>query len=298
MIPSLVFQLILPAASTCLTVPHDRVLAEDLAKIEPQFARLNPSLALIFAPLPGTQRVLSRRELLALLHSNGIDSSDPGGDYCIERKTVEMSEGDLDIAIRKAIDIDGLQVQIVDYSHNRMPPGIIQLKTGSIASHSSSKAELPVIWPGRLLYEGGSSSIWVKAVLWVQHKVVVTTVDLSAGQVIQSEGIRLEDIREFPLGNRLATSPEQVIGLKSRSPIRKDTPVVLSQLELPWTISKGEKVLVRVLAGSTHVSLEAIALSAGRAGDEISLRNPESGQAFRAVVEAKGVAFVSLRGSS
>jgi flagella basal body P-ring formation protein FlgA len=252
---------------------------------------------MIFAPLPGTQRVLPRRELLALLRNNGVESSGPIGDFCIERETAEMSEGDLVGAIQKAINMDGLHIQIVDFSHHRMPTGMIQFKTSSIASHSQARPELPITWPGRLLYEGGSSSIWVKAILWVEHKVVVTTADLSAGQVIQPESIRLEDIREFPLGDRSATSADQVIGLKSRSPIRKDTPVFLSQLELPWTIFKGEKVLVRVRAGSTHVSLEAIALSSGRSGDEISLRNPESGQAFRAVVETKGIAFVSLRGS-
>src|SRR5271165_6684754 len=297
MIPLWVFQLIVPAAVSCLTVPHDRILAEDLAKMEPQFSLLAPGLAMAFAPMPGTQRVLPRRELLTLLRQNGVQPSGPVGDLCVERKTAELSEPELVAAIQEAINIGGLHIQIMDYSRQQMPPGIIQLKIGSIVPRAPARPELPVIWPGRSVYEGGSSSIWVKAVLWVEHKAVVASVDLAAGRPIPLKNLRLDDVRESPLGGRSATSIDQVVGLKSRTLIRRDTPISLSQLEVPWTILKGEKVLVRVLAGSTHITLEAVALSSGRSGDEVTLRNPESHQIFRAVVEAKGAAIVSLRGS-
>jgi len=297
MISLWVFQLIVPSVVSCLTVPHDRILAEDLAKMEPQFSLLDPSLALTFAPLPGIQRVLPRRELLTLLRQNGVQPSATVDDLCVERKTTGLSEGELVTAIQEAINIRGLHIQIMDYSRQQMPPGTIQLKIGSTIPRAPARPELPVIWPGRLTYEGGSSSIWVKAVLWVEHKAVVASIDLAAGRRIQPENLRLDDVRESPLGSRSATTIDQVVGLKARSLIRRDTPISLSQLEVPWTVLKGEKVLVRVLAGSTHITLEAVALSSGRSGDEVTLRNPESGQIFRAVVKAKGAAIVSLRGS-
>jgi len=135
-----------------------------------------------------------------------------------------------------------------------------------------------------------SVSIWVKAVVWVEQKAVVAAEDLAAGKVIESDSIRLEQIREFPLANQYASSLGQVTGLKPRSLIRTGSPVSPAQLELPWTIFKGDKVLVRVWAGSTHLTLEAIALGSGHLGDEVTLRNPLNGRTFRAVVDAKGVA--------
>ena len=287
----------LSAGGGCLAVSHDRVLAEDLTKAQPQFGLLSPDLPLTFAPLPGTQRVLLRNELAKLLRRNGIEPNPAGGDLCVERKTEQLVEADLIAAIQDTLNLKDVHVQVVDYPRQKLPPGTIQFKTGSVGSHAPGKADLPVIWPGRLLYEGGSASIWVKAIIWVEHKAVVAATDLTAGQVIRTESLRLENVREYPLENQSASSVDQVAGLKSRSPIRKDTPISLSQLELPWAVYKGEKVLVRVLAGSTHVSLEAVALSSGRLGDEVALRNPESGRAFRAVVEAKGMALISRRGS-
>jgi flagella basal body P-ring formation protein FlgA len=284
------------ASPSCLAVANDRVLAADLVAVAPSFAGLPPELPLTFAPLPGTQRVLQPRELLNFLRRSGVEPTAPLPQICVQRKTAQLNEADLAAAIKSALDVPDLHVQILDYPRQVMPQGTIQFKTDALTSHPPGGPEQPVIWPGRLLYDGRNSvSIWVKAVLWVERKVVVAAVDLSPGETIRPESVRLEQVREFPLGNRSANSLAQVAGLKSRSLIRKGEALSLARLELPWTILKGDKVLVRVLAGATHVTLEALALSSGRLGDEVTLRNPESGRAFRAVVEAQGMAFLKQR---
>jgi len=288
----------LSALAPCSTVPHDRVLAGDLAKLEPAFANLSPDLPMTFAPLPGIQRVLSKKDLLTLLRRHGVDPPGSLAEICVERETVPLKEPDLIAAIQSALNIEEVHVRILDYPRRPLPPGTLQFQPGAVTSRPAGSADLPVFWPGRLRYDDAHSvSIWVRAVVWVERQAVVAVEDLAAGKIIESESIRLEQVRAFPLGNPYASGVDKVIGLKPRSLIRKGSPITPAQLELPWTILKGDEVLVRVLAGSTHVSLEAIALGSGRLGDEVALRNPLSGRSFRAVVDAKGVASLKQRGT-
>ncbi len=288
-------QLISMAPShACLGVPRDVVLAEDLAKRVPEFGALPSDLRLTFAPLPGTQRVLSRKELASLLRGNGVEPAGPLPAICIERETAPLKELDLAAAIRAALNLmEDVHIEILDYPRQPMPPGVIRFKPGAVISRSPARADLPIFWPGRLVYDDRHSlSIWVKAVVWVEHKVVVAEEDLPPGKPIELGSIGLEQAREFPLGNRAAKSIDQVVGLKSVSLIRKGSPIILTHLEMPWIVLKGDKIAVSVLAGSTHISLEAVALSSGHIGDEIALRNPGNGRTFRAVVDGKGIAIL------
>jgi flagella basal body P-ring formation protein FlgA len=284
----------LPASLACVEVSTDRVFGQDLARREPAFAVLSPELALTYAPLPGTQRVLSHRELLAFLRRNGVEPAQPLREICIERKTEPLREEDLIAALERAVNLPDVHVEIVDYPRQRMPPGILQFQSGA-APAAPARSDLPVLWTGRLLYDGRSASIWVKAVIWVEHTVVVASEDLPAGVAIRPGSLRLEPMREFPLGRRSANGLEQVIGRKPRRPIRKASQVALADLDPLWQVFQGDKVLVRVVAGATHLTLEAVALSSGRLGDEVSLRNPITGRVFRAVVDARGTALMQRR---
>ena len=131
--------------------------------------------------------------------------------------------------------------------------------------------------------------------VWVERELVVAATDIRAGELVTSENVQLERVREFPLENHIARNIEDVSGLKSRIMIKKGSPISLAQLDRPWTIFKGDKVLVRVIAGLTHLTLEAIAISSGHSGEEVTLRNPETGRTFRAVAEAKGTAVLYQR---
>src|SRR5277367_2953915 len=88
----------------CLGVSHERILAQDLAERVPGFAALPPALSLTFAPLPGTQRVLARKELAALLRANGLEPSGPLPVICIERESAPLKESDLIGAIKSSLN--------------------------------------------------------------------------------------------------------------------------------------------------------------------------------------------------
>jgi hypothetical protein len=57
-------------------------------------------------------------------------------------------------------------------------------------------------------------------------------------------------------------------------------------------VHRGERVSVEVTSGAAVLRLQADAESAGRAGDAVLIRNPESGKIFQARVEGKGKVVV------
>jgi flagella basal body P-ring formation protein FlgA len=50
------------------------------------------------------------------------------------------------------------------------------------------------------------------------------------------------------------------------------------------------------VSGSAYVSFEGVALSGGRVGDTIPLRNPAGGRTFRGIIQAKGKVLIEAGG--
>ena len=53
-------------------------------------------------------------------------------------------------------------------------------------------------------------------------------------------------------------------------------------------VEAGDRVRVEVVSGAARLLFKANAESPGRIGDEVTIRNPQSGKAFRAVVAGEG----------
>jgi flagella basal body P-ring formation protein FlgA len=65
-------------------------------------------------------------------------------------------------------------------------------------------------------------------------------------------------------------------------------PIPLSYVRDPDVVQKGKTVRIVFSAGGLEISTIAIPLQAGGIGDELSLRNPESGAIIKGVVNADG----------
>jgi flagella basal body P-ring formation protein FlgA len=120
---------------------------------------------------------------------------------------------------------------------------------------------------------------------------LVAVENLRSGQPIEARAVALKTEKCFPRGDQ-APAPEQVEGMQPVRPIAAGHEVRLDQLEPPNDINRGELVSVEVRIGATHLSFTARAESAGRAGDQVSIRNLQSNRVFQARVGGKGKALV------
>ena len=300
---TLILLSILLAASDsprCWPVSGDRILARDLAAANPLFLSADPELPLGLTPLPGTRRTLSGREVAAFVRRYGLPSAlnQIFPNICVERAAVPLSAPELRAALETALGIDAAQMELLDFSRQPLPRGRLEFKINELNSPPAGHPEVPVIWRGRLVYDGRHSiAIWAKLRISIERPVVVTAQDLAPGREILPEHILVIRRREFPSGFSFAETPEQVVGKILSHSLRAGLPIPGSALREPNEISRGDKVQVRVIDGSAHVRFDAVAISDGRKGDAISLRNPANGKTFRGVVEEKGRAIVRTGGS-
>jgi flagella basal body P-ring formation protein FlgA len=80
---------------------------------------------------------------------------------------------------------------------------------------------------------------------------------------------------------------EDVVGRAARRRIATGSMIPADALEDPCEVCKGQSVTVEVRSGAARLKLDAEAATAGRRGDTVTVRNPQTGKVFRARVLGK-----------
>lgn len=130
------------------------------------------------------------------------------------------------------------------------------------------------------------------AVLAAEQVAVVTGV-IYPGQAITPDKVRLATLRR-PLasGANVARTTEELVGQVARRTILPDRLIDLSAVRQANLVEVGKPVRVNYRAGALSISMTAMSLSAGAAGDIIKLRNATSGKVFAGVVMDDGTVWV------
>jgi flagella basal body P-ring formation protein FlgA len=162
-----------------------------------------------------------------------------------------------------------------------------------------TRPEDPVIWRGRLLYDGQrSASVWAKVRITVERAWLVAAVDLPARHVIRSEELERASGRVFPYPDGAPQAAESIAGKIARRAIPRGQRILAALVQAPPEVARGDAVQVNATQGAAAITLEGVARSSGKKGDVIVVHNPASGRDFRAVVEDKGqVAALAAAGN-
>src|SRR5579862_4138361 len=112
------------ARAACVAVPSSKILARDLSNAIPLFQALDPGAIIGLAPLPGTVRVLSSRDIFLTARRYGL--AFPGGEtapsLCVERMVRRLSIEEVRAALLSALDIVGARLEILEFSNQPLPP--------------------------------------------------------------------------------------------------------------------------------------------------------------------------------
>jgi flagellar basal body P-ring formation protein FlgA len=283
------------AHAGCVTVSSDRILARDLRDAVPFLQELDPDTSLGFSPLPGTQRVLSVRDLSLVAERHGLTmSSGPLiSSVCVERAIRLIAREEMKAALVAALSVADAQLELIEYSEQPAPPGRLEFRRAGLNKPPPSAPDTPVLWRGRLIYDGQRSiMVWAKVRISVDRVALVASEDIATGAVILAEQIKEVQERQFPFAEASAALREEIIGRIARRRIPAGQKFERGALDERKDISQGERVRVSVVDGSATLSLDAVAQSSGKKGESILLHNPSTGKNFRATVEEKGKATV------
>jgi len=282
--------LMLAAAVQCHVVTGDRILGSDLAAASPLLASLPPGLTIGNAPQPGARRFFEAEELARIARNSGITGS--GFEtVCLERLTEPLAPARIIEAMRKTLGVPGAEIEILDQSKFPVPRGELVFPRELLPQPGSGDS---AIWNGYVDYSGGRFTVWASVRLRVPAHRVVAVYDLKQGHLVTPEDVRSEEAMEFPPRVASLTSAAAATGQEARRFIRAGTPLLATDLVQPNDIERGQTVTVEVRSGAAVLRMEATAVTAGRRGDTVALRNSTSGKTFQARVEEPGRAVLEL----
>jgi flagella basal body P-ring formation protein FlgA len=281
-----------PAHSACVQVSSDRVIIGELLDAVPLLRELDPDTPVGYAPVPGTVRVVSGRELTQIALRHGVALSDVP-DVCIGRAQRAITPAEMQAALEAALGIRDAHVQIEEFSSQPLPPGRLEFLRSTLSQPSPSAPDAAVIWRGKLFYDPHhSAAVWAKVRIAVDRSIFRAALDIPAGAVVRDVEVEVTSVREFPFSGPSLDSPAEIIGKVARHGIRAGQRITALALDEPKDVARGDIVQVRVIDGPATLSLDGIAASSGKKGDTILVHNSASGRNFRAVVEEKGKAVV------
>ncbi len=281
------------SAGECISVAADKIVVRDLASAVPLFGSLDAETVIGFAPLPGVQRILSSRELLALARQQGLEAESTLPSVCVQRAVQSLEGAKLEAALMNALGIPDAHLELLGFSNQGVPAGRLEFSIGGLNKPPAGSPQTPVIWRGRLIYDAGRSlAVWAKVRITVQRSTVIAIEHIQAGAVIRREQVKARDAIEFPFSGAFVDSISRVVGRVARQNILAGQRISPALLAEPSSVLPGERVHVQVVDGLALLSLEAVAQSAGSKGDVILMHNPATGKSFRGVVEDKGKVVV------
>jgi flagella basal body P-ring formation protein FlgA len=281
-----------PAPGACVRVSADKVVTGDLVDSVPLLRELPPETPVGYAPLPGTVRVVSGRELTLIALRQGVILSDPP-DVCIARALRVITQAEMQAALEAALGIRDAKLDLEEFSSQPLPPGRLEFQHSTLSQPPLVAPDSPVIWRGRLVYdEHHSAAVWAKVRITVDRSIFVAAQDIAAGATIRDDEIKAATVSEFPFSAPPLDSHAEIAGKVARHSIRAGQRITAAALEEPKDVVRGDIVQVRVVDGPATLSFDGIAASSGKKGDTILVHNSASGRNFRAVVEEKGKALV------
>jgi flagella basal body P-ring formation protein FlgA len=119
-------------------------------------------------------------------------------------------------------------------------------------------------------------SLYVPVELQLYRQVVTTAAPITRDTAISAEQLQLSRKNIARLSGSYYSDVSEVVGFEARRNLTANTVITSTQLAAPVVIKKGETVLVIASTSGLSVKLPATALSDGRMGEQISVRNSQS----------------------
>ncbi len=127
----------------------------------------------------------------------------------------------------------------------------------------------------------------------IAERILIAKTMIVNGQVITENLVetKLEAITSY--GPQALTRVEEIIGLEATRTIRAGQRLNVSDFVAADLVRKNETVRLVIKRGALEITVETIAMENGKIGEQVLLKNPDSGKQIRGIVigrhEARGL---------
>jgi len=284
-------------APVCTMIDGDQILGSDLARAFPAFRLVPPNTPIAPAPLPGGLRTFSEPELETLGARFGLRIPALSQAVCFRVATAPVDREAVVSAMQRTLQMPEARIELAEVSTDPAPPGAIRFPIEGLTRPALPDG--PAFWRGEVVAGARHFNIWARVRIMVPTTRLVAAEELRQNVPVQAKQIRAEVIEGFPPVTKTApVTPESLVGLLPQRNISAGSEVKPENLTRPFDVARGDMVRVEVRLGRAHLNLSGRAESAGRMGDMIPVRNPESSRIFQARVEGKDRVLVDPHGST
>lgn len=121
---------------------------------------------------------------------------------------------------------------------------------------------------------------------------VITTQSLSKNTPLALPHLRVEEINLTKQRSAYFRSEHEIIGWETKRNLAANTVLTANMLKPPYTIKKGNAILIEAKRNGVTIRAPGTALQNGQIGDQIKVQNDRSGMVFKAQVMQRGLVQV------
>lgn len=132
-------------------------------------------------------------------------------------------------------------------------------------------------------------TVHIPAQVMIYREIPVASQDIARGQSITGAHLTSALVNISSIRQGFADTPQAIIGREAKRNLGKGEVFKTTQLDSPTTIRRGELVVLESIAGSIKVSSSGTAMSDGRLGQKIRVKNGSSERVISGIVKGQGL---------
>lgn len=137
-------------------------------------------------------------------------------------------------------------------------------------------------------------NVYVPVDVAIYAPVVSTAGPLARGATVGADDIQLVDTDITRLNGQYLSRVEDAVGLSLKRQLNAGTPITGDMLAQPTLIKRGDAVTITVESDGLAVRMPGVALSDGRRGEQIRVKNSNSAKVVDAQVTEAGQVAVAM----
>lgn len=137
-------------------------------------------------------------------------------------------------------------------------------------------------------------SIYLPVELSLFKPVVVAVKPLTNGNTVGAADVRLAEFNISQINGQYLSSLDEAVGKDVKRAISAGAPILQQQLEAPLMVRRGDAVVISATSSIIAVKVSGIALTDGRLGEQIRIKNESSAKTVSARIVGPGQAEVAM----
>lgn len=124
--------------------------------------------------------------------------------------------------------------------------------------------------------------------------IVTANRDLDKGMTLSAADLTSAEYELARLGHGFYRDQNSVVGMAVKRRIAKGSPIRTASLTPPRMVTKGDQVTIIASNGAVSVRIAGVAMSHGKHGEQIRVKNSHSERVIKARVSGKGTVTVLM----